>query len=364
MSKFKFKIDEKSLFYGLYNDYQRGQTATVSTPINQSKDPEKWHKDIIKLYDSGLAMIDVPKDLIDKCLNKTTSQANSKIDYFFEFKKLFLDGQPLDTNKSFGIYVKEEIDEFIIDKKGKRVKNTHLGRQKLHYPISLKYFSQGIDVDNAEVLDSILIQNGGFAFVVRGFEVDTENKTLNFLTSLIGLKGTFLSNVFKIQKGTGRKLLVDEIDLDAQDISSDSYVLISHNNPTKFKDTDFDELSRVKAENGKLGEEYAYTHIKDIINEFVEDVIHVSEIYPTSPYDIEYMENGVKKYLEVKATSGNKKIFNMSSGEIKFMNKYKDNYTLVLITDVKSQFPKITKYNYSQINLMEKEYPSTRFYAN
>ena len=82
MSVLRFKIDEKSLFYGLYNDYERGQTATVSTPINQSKDPEKWHKDIIALYHSGLALNNIPNELIDRCLNKTTSQANSKIDYF------------------------------------------------------------------------------------------------------------------------------------------------------------------------------------------------------------------------------------------------------------------------------------------
>ena len=71
--KFRFKIDEKSLFYGLYNDYVRGQTATVSTPINQSKDPNKWHKDIMKLYGSGLESKIIPQELIDKCLNKTTS---------------------------------------------------------------------------------------------------------------------------------------------------------------------------------------------------------------------------------------------------------------------------------------------------
>lgn len=363
MSVLKFKIDEKSLFYGLYNDYERGQTATVSTPINQSKNSEKWHKDIMALYSSGLAMKKPPQELINKCLNKTTSQANSKIDYFFEFKTILMDGVPLKIDKSFGIYVKEEIDDIIKNKHGKMVKNTHLGRQKLHYPIGLRYKGQGIDVDNNAVLDAILTQNGGFAFVVRGFECDTEQGSLNFLTSLIGLKGTFLSNVFKIKKGVGKKLLIDEINLEAQDISSDSMVLISHKNIAKFKNADFDELSKTKAENGKLGEEYAFKHIKEIINEYVTDVLHVSEVYPTSPYDIEYVENGIKKYLEVKATSGTKEIFNMSSGEIKFMTQYKENYTLVLITDVKSHFPKMKKYTYAQIMKMRKEYPSTRFYA-
>ena len=32
-------------------------------------------------------------------------------------------------------------------------------------------------------------------------------------------------------------------------------------------------------------------------------------------------ENGIKKYIEVKSTSGTKEAFNMSSGEIKFMKK-------------------------------------------
>ena len=54
MSKFKIKIDEKSLYFGIYNDYEMGEVMTSSTPINQSKNPEKWHKDIIKLIDSGI----------------------------------------------------------------------------------------------------------------------------------------------------------------------------------------------------------------------------------------------------------------------------------------------------------------------
>lgn len=364
MSLIRVKIDEKSLFYGLYNDYVKGQTATVSTPINQAKNPDNWHNDIIALYDSDLALDNIPQDLIDKCLNKTTSQASSKIDYFFEFKKILIDGKVLDTDKSFGMYVKEEIDEYITNKKGEIVKNTHLGRQKLHYPISLSYQSLGINVDNTKVLDAIIKQNGGFAFVVRGFECNTIEKSINFLTSLIGLEGTFLSNVFKKQKGVGKKLLVDEIDLETQDIYSDSSVLISHNNSQKIAEMNFDELSRVKAENGEKGEEFAFEHIKEIVNnESIVDVLHVSKIYPTSPYDIEYIDNGVKKYLEVKATSSEKAIFNMSSGEIKFMTKYKEDYMLVLITEVTSSFPQTKTYTYEDIIKMRKEYPSTRFYA-
>lgn len=74
--------------------------------------------------------------------------------------------------------------------------------------------------------------------------------------------------------------------MEAQDISQDSYVMISKINPDKFKDTNFDKLSKVKAENGKLGEQYVFEHIKELINEYIEDVVHVNNDYPTSPYDI------------------------------------------------------------------------------
>ncbi len=363
MGKIRIKIDEKSLYYGLYNDYKRGQTATVSTPINQSKNPNKWHNDIIQLMTSGLEIQTIPIDLIDRCTKKTTAKANCIIDYFYEFKKVFVDGIKISCNCSFGVYIKRETDSYIKNRHGKIVKNTHLGRQKFHYPISLRYSGYGLNIDNSKILDKILDVNGGFAFIVRGFEIDTNDKSINIITSLIGLKGTFLSNVFRIKKGVGKKLLVDEINLEAQDITSDSYVLISKKNSSKFIEMNFDELSKTRAENGRLGEEYTYNHIKELINQNMEDVYHVSKDFPTSPYDIEYMLNGEKHFVEVKATSGTKEVFNMSSGEIRFMEKYKDKYILVMITEVKSQFPKAKKYTYEQIMKMKKEYPSTRFYA-
>jgi len=362
MPKFKMKIDEKSLFFGLHNDYERGQTATVSTPINQSKDESKWHKDIIKLFSSGLNSLNLPDVLVNKCLNKTTSKANSKLLYFFEFKNIFLDGIALETSSSFAMYVKEETDNLIKNKINRMVNNTHLGRQKLHYPITLLHKTDHYNVDNSDVLNCILRQNGGFAFVVRGFEVDPENKSLNFLTSLIALKGTLLSNVFKIQKGVGKKLLVNEIDLEEQDISPDGLVFVSDYECKPMTENDFDKLSKTKVENGKHGEQYVFDNIKKLINDFIDDIYHTSEIYPMSPYDIEYIENGVKKYLEVKATSGTTEVFNMSSGEIKFMEKYKENYTLILVTEVNSQFPKVKKYDCDKILAMRKVHPLTRFY--
>ena len=363
MMKFRFKIDEKSLYFGLHNDYKRGQTATVSTPINQSKDPNKWHLDIMKLYNSGFEIATIPNELSNKCLNKTTSQANSKIVYFFEFKNLLLDGVKLECKSSFGLYVKEEIDKMIINKKGEVVQNTHFGRQKLHYPITLKYESDGFKINNENVLNTILEQNGGFAFILREMECDTKQKSLNFITSIVGIKDTRLSQVFKKQKGVGKKLIVDDNIADIQEYIDDNIENVVDDYHNVVRNIDFEQINNSKMQNGKLGEQYVYEHIAELLKCKVESIYHTSLDFPTAPYDIEYIENGIKKYLEVKSTASKKEIFNMSSGEIKFMKRYKENYILILVTEVNSNYPKTRTFSCEQVLGLRQEFPITRFFA-
>lgn len=366
MNTIRFKIDEKSLFYGIVNDFQRGQTATVSTPINQATDPNKWHKDIMALFDTDLDEKNIPDTLRDKCLKKTTSDAEGKLNYLYKFDNILLDGKKLETQSSFSFFVKEEISRFIINRQGKKVINTHYGRLMLRYPTTFKYVQDGFNIDNKQVLEDITIQNGGFAIVVRGFEVNVDTKTLNILTSMIGIKDVvLLSNVFKRQKGIGKKLLLDEIDLEElpTDLSKDELLFLSKRKMDKNADDYFENLNKIRSKNGKIGEQYVIDHFKEIFSMNAEDIYHTSEDYPTSPYDIEYFENGVKKYVEVKSSSGTQKKFNMSSGEIKFMDKYDENYVLVLITDIYNKFPTINIYNRDKINKMKKTYPKVVFTA-
>ena len=206
-NKIRFKIDEKSLFYGVFNDYKKGQTATVSTPLNQSKKEEKWRKDILDLKKYNCKVEDPPEMLINIC--KKNSKSGNNIDDVFVFENILLDGVQLKTKSQFIMYIKRETDEIIKKQDGTKGINTHLGRLKLHYPISFLYKRDGYNIDNSDILDSILRQNGGFAFIVRGFEYDEINKTLNFITSLIGPKGIPLTTVFKRKKGVGEKLMVD-----------------------------------------------------------------------------------------------------------------------------------------------------------
>ena len=330
-NKIRFKIDEKSLFIGTYNDYNRGQTATVSTPLNQSKDESKWRNDILELSSYNCNVKNPPAILID--------------------------GKKLNTNSQFAMYFKRETDEYITKQDGTKGKNTHLGRIKLHYPITFSFKADGYNIDNQDVLNSIMKQNGGFAFVVRGFEYYEDTKTLNFITSLIGPEGIPLSTVFRRQKGVGQKLMIDP-----NKVVDNDYAVVVEQNPeiAGAANVSYELINKSRTENGKLGEEFIYQLLLEKLKDDNE-LYHTSLDFPQSPYDIEYVENGEKKYVEVKSTSGVKPIFNMSSGELKFMEKYKD--SLFMVTDVKSEFPKVKEYNYYDIMKMRKEYPSVRFYA-
>lgn len=363
--KYSFAIDEKSLFRGVKNNYSKGQSPTVHTPLNQSNNQKKWRNDVydfIKGY--GDDEIDrIPDILKDKCLQKTTSKASSKIVNFFVFSKFALDGEPFDVSCSFAMYVKEETSKYILQRNGEKVANTHLGRQKLHYPISLAHISDRYIIDNKKVLDKILEINGGFAYVVNGFDIDTDTKILNFRTTMIGPKGVLLSNVFKRKKGVGVKLLLD-------DTSIVNLCLPSNKKNILTKEEDYAFISRLERiqessrSNGLMGEEYVYDNLERIIGEKPDKKRHISKLYPLSPYDIECKVNGKTIYIEVKSTKNSNKFFYMSRGERKFMDKYEQQYLLILVTNVQSNKKKTIKYLRKDImnsKIMEQECQSIKF---
>lgn len=364
--KYSFVIDEKSLFRGVKNDYKKGQSATVHTPLNQSQDKTQWRNDIydfLERCESEYKVESLPEILKEKCLKKTTSKASGKIVHFCVFSNFALDGIPFDADSSFAMYVKEETSKSIVRRNGVTAANTHLGRQKLHYPIAFAHISDGYNIDNRKVLDKILEVNGGFAYVVDGFEYDTETKVLNFKTTIIGIEGVFLSNVFKRKKGVGLKLLVDGIGMDRSSLISTTKKILTEAENKAFFET-LDRIQESNRSNGQLGEEYVYDNIKKILGAEPEEKIHISKKYPQSPFDIECVVDGEKKYIEVKSTGGEKKVFYMSKGERKFMDKYEQCYLLVLVTNVKSKHKKYSVYERKEImnsSKMEQEYQSIKF---
>ena len=363
---YSFDIDEKSLYRGITNDYKRGQSATIATPLNQAKSRDKWRKSIYRFL-KGYTSEDIatlPDTLKDKCLKTTTSKAECKLIYFNIFSKFSLDDVPFDADASFAMYVKEEISETITKRNGEIGINTHKGRQRLCYPTGLHYQAAGYNIDNGKILNKIIEVNGGFAYVVNGFDVNTENGTLNFRTTMVGLNGVFLSNVFKRAKGVGVKLNVNGINFDENSYSKRKESILSKTESNTFYTT-LKKIESASRANGIKGEEYVFENLGKILKlSNIKFPVHVSKKYPQSPYDIECSVEGIKKYIEVKSTSGNKKVFCMSKGERKFMRKYDKDYILVLVINVVSNHRRAFTYSRREIenaNIMEQEFLNIKF---
>lgn len=363
---FSFDIDEKSLYRGITNDYKKGQSATIATPLNQAKSQDKWRLSIYKFLEgySSENIEALPDTLKDKCLKNTTSKAECKLVYFFIFSKFSVDGVPFHVDASFAMYVKEEISESIIKRDGEIGVNTHYGRQRLCYPIGLNHQTDDYNIDNDKVLKQIIEVNGGFAYVVNGFDVNAEDGTLNFRTTMVGLKGVFLSNVFKRKKGIGLKLNINGVNFDENYFSRIKESILSSTESKDFYKT-LEKIESSRRANGMKGEEYVFDNIEKILRfKGVESLIHISKKYPQSPYDIECSVEGVKKYIEVKSTSGDKKVFLLSKGERKFMEKYDKDYILVLVINVLSNQKRAFTYCREEIentDKMEQEYQNIKY---
>ena len=344
MKELKFKISETSLRYGMYNNYKKGHTASVETEINQSKNPDKWRHDILKLREMNCKMDEknIPSDLISACRKSEKNKTN--VTDIFVFDNIMVNGEKLDVDASYCMYIKEEVSKTSNVINAQHNDNTHLGRLMIHYPISFDYRKDGLNINNRLILDKIMEENGDYAFVVNGFVYYPETKTLNFLIKLVGPRGILLTSVFKEGKGVGQKLKIDDT------LSYDNNVVVTckKNFETGKESVEFEEVNKTRSRNGLKGEEFVYELLKEkLLDE--NDLFHTSKTYKFSPYDIEYVEDGVKKYIEVKATQGNKRVFNLSSGELKFMKEHKDNYILYMVTNVNSEFPDYKSYSYNDI---------------
>lgn len=345
--KLRLKIDEKSLFYGCVNDFEKGHTATVSTPINQSSKPEKWHNDILSWIGTKAETPrdKIPERIVDIC--QKASHSGNIIENVFIFNNIYLDGEKLNVGCSFIMYIKKETDEYIRSVKGKMVKNTHLGRLKLHYPISFFYKATDCYIDNERILKAILEKNHGYAYIVRGFEFDEKVSSFNIITSIIGPKNALLSTVFRVAKGTGKKLRTNLDILSAEDLN----LKASNYEDDDIKDDKFELRNKASRYNGKKGEDYVY----DKLLSEEKEVYHTSVDYPTSPYDIEIeKEDGKKVYIEVKSTQSDRVYFRMSRYEYDFMQKYRNQYILYMVMNVKEEFPSIKILKYDDIMKLKK----------
>lgn len=313
MSVIRLPIDIKSLYFNIKNDNESGHTATVATPLKQGA---SIHTELAKIRNIPENINAFSKDkLIGQILSK--SRAAAKITDVLVFDKISVNGIRVNCEESFCIYIREETDP----------KNVHCGRQKVHYPPSLKYSDSDIEINNRKVVDAISETLFGYAYIVEAFEYDSDSKTLNFDALIVGENGIPYSKVFLNKKGVGNKFssVFNEF-ADTYD-----FEIIALREHLGYDKVGPDNYMEVVNSNKRLAMSAVEESLK--IAGF-KAVRKMTEEYPYSLYDIEYEENREKKYVIVRFTSTKIDIFTLPYNKIKFCNDYNGAVKVALVTDV------------------------------
>lgn len=339
MSTIRLPIDIKSLYVNIKNDNETGHSATVATPLKQGSSTNSELALIRKIPEN---INDFSRDsIIGQILSK--SRAAATITDVFVFDSIAVNGISINCDASFCIYIREETDP----------NNVHCGRQKIHYPITLKFSDNETEIDNRKIINAISETLYNYAFIVEAFEYDTETKLLNFDATVVGENGIPYSKVFLNKRGVGNKFssVFNEFadTYDSEIISLREHLGFDNVNPENYM--------TVIAQNKAI----ATNRIEEaLLEQGITKTRKLTYEYPYSLYDIEYIQENKKNYTIVRFTSTKTKFFNLPYTKIKFCNDYRDFVKIALVTDVNGD-PKIHWYTVDELNSMNKTIDSITY---
>lgn len=339
MSIIRLPIDVKSLYFNIKNDNKSGHTATVATPLKQGASVREELSHITEIPENINSFS--REELISKILAKSRAQA--KVTRLFVFDKLSVNGVKLDEAVSFCMYIREETDP----------QNVHYGRQKIHYPTSLAYEDNYITVNNRSIMKSVSNYLHGYAFLIEAFEYDTDTCTLNFDATIVGENDIPYSKVFINRRGVGNKLTSHFTEI------SDIYdtEIISLREKHGYDVVTPENFNEIISENTSIAHSLAVDHLT---NSGAENIRVLKEEYPYALYDIQYTENGVRKYTIVKQTATKSKYFSLPISKIQFCNDFSNQALLLLVTDVNGA-PQIHTYRINDLNGLNKSINSITY---
>lgn len=332
MSVIRLPIDIKSFYFNIKNDNPKGHTATVATPLKQGA---SVHEELSKIRNIPQNINSFSRDgLVSHILSK--SRAEAIITDVYVFDRVTVNGEPVACDSSFCVYVREETDP----------NNVHCGRQKVHYPYSLKYSDADIEINNRKVVSAVSEALHNYAFIVEAFEYNTETKVLNFDATLVGENGIPYSKIFLNKRGVGNKFssVFNEFadTYDAEIIALRDHLGYGSVTPENYMEivNQNKDLAMKTVEEKLIG--YGYAGVRKLAEE-----------YPYSLYDIEYQADGKKKFVIIRFTATKTKFFSLPYNKIKFSNDYNEDVKIALVTDINGS-PSIYWYTVEELNSMSK----------
>lgn len=328
----RLPIDVKSLFYNIKNDNETGHTATVSTPIRQYGSVDEELAEVFWIPENVKS--ETREGIVGRIMVKSRSEA--RIVKVCVFNKITVNGQELEGSPSFCFYVREETAEGYI----------HCGRQKLHYPVTLRFSGDETEIDNRSVISLISDKLHGYAFIIEAFEYDTCKGSLNFDATIIGYNDIPYSKVFINKRGAGGKFTA-AFSEEAESYDSE---IIALRQKLGYGNVNPENFNAVMKSNKEKADDLVK---KYLFGKGVENVRHLADEHPYALYDFEYVLNGIKRYAIVRFTSTKTQYFNLPVNKIKFCADFSEETSVILVCDING-IPEIYEYGIYEMNRMSK----------
>lgn len=328
----RLPIDIKSLYLNIKNDNKAGHTATVATPLRQGAAIHEGLIDILRIPENltGSSKEEITTQILSK------SRAEAIIPKVYTFNKLLVNGKKIENAPSFCMYIREETDP----------ENVHCGRQKIHYPLSLYFMDENVEIDNKKVMRAISSMLHDYAFIVEAFEYNTESEELNFDVLVVGENQVPYSKVFLNKKGSGNKFtasFIESIDnYDTEIIALRENLGYDSVGPENFRD--------IQAQNKNIANGLV---LKKLMEQQEGEIRCLTDEYPYALYDFELRKGQQKEYVIVRNTATKLSYFSLPYEKIRFCLDFKEQVRIALIKNIYGN-PYVEWFSPDEINMMNK----------
>ena len=321
-------IDEHSLFFNIVDDNESPRPATVATTLFQGGK-----------FDTSLRPVaDYPRMVPDESFEAiagvllASSRINARILNVLAFDNIFVNHQPVESDSSFGMYLREETER----------ERVQFGRIKLHYPLSFAYEDEFVRIDNRRVLLAVSRTLHDFAFRVNAFECDPQRKTLDFDASILGSKDIPQSKAFweTSDNGGGASLFVAE----ASDVYDSEIIHLRQ--AFGAENVTPDTFSSLLCKWRNRAMQACRQKLSDL---GARSIRNCSRANPFSLFDYEFVENGIKKYAIVVFTGGLRKQFVLPTTKTRFLRAFREQASVMLVTNV-GETPEVTVFDAERLD--------------
>lgn len=328
-------IDERSLFFNVADDNPSPRPATVASTVFQGGK-----------FDRNLEPVStfprmVPNDTFESIAGEllASSRISARILNILAFDSISVNGTPVPTEVSFGMYLREEAEPG-------RVQH---GRIKLHYPLSFAFEDNAVTIDNRQVLFAISHELNDYAFHVDAFRCDTDKRTLDFDVTILGPRNIAYSRAFHETE--------DPVPMSAETADEYDREIVALRKQFGWND--------VTPENVELflskWHQAALKECRKFLSESGATNIHnFSFGRPFALYDFDFFRNGRKRYAIVAFTGNAQKRFSLPISRVQFLKAFRDVAELLLVTNAGND-PCITVFDAGRLDASKKSILSLEY---